>query len=108
MENEIVKVFESKDFGKIRTTKINGEPWFVGKDIAECLGYERATKAIQDHVDNEDKDEVPIRDSIGRNQKTPVINESGLYGLILSSKNAIPITQIAKDYGKTLVSCDKY
>ncbi|MFA6667872.1 MAG: Bro-N domain-containing protein [Bacilli bacterium] len=86
MDNEIVKVFESKDFGKIRTTKINGEPWFVGKDIAECLGYERATKAIQDHVDNEDKDEFPIRDSIGRNQKTPVINESGLYSLIMNSQ----------------------
>ena len=85
MENEIVRVFENKEFGKIRTTKINGEPWFVGKDIAECLGYERATKAIQDHVDNEDKDKV-FRDSIGRNQKTPVINESGLYHLLMRSE----------------------
>lgn len=60
--------------------------WFVGKDIAEALGYQRATKAIQDHVDVEDKDKIPIQDSIGRMQNTPVINESGLYSLILSSK----------------------
>ena len=64
----------------------DGEPWFVGKDVAEALGYERATKAIQDHVDFEDKGEVPIQDSIGRMQKTPIISESGLYSLILSSK----------------------
>lgn len=64
----------------------NGEPWFVGKDVANALGYERATKAIQDHVDFEDKDEVPIQDSIGRMQKTPIISESGIYSLILSSK----------------------
>lgn len=64
----------------------DGEPWFVGKDVAEALGYERATKAIQDHVDFEDKDGVPIQDSIGRMQKTPIISESGLYSLILSSK----------------------
>lgn len=74
------------EFGEIRTILIDGEPWFVGKDVANVLGYERATKAIQDHVDLEDKDEVPIQDSIGRMQKTPLINESGLYSLILSSK----------------------
>ena len=55
-------------------------------DVAEALGYERATKAIQDHVDTDDKDEIPIQDSIGRMQKTPVINESGLYALIFGSK----------------------
>lgn len=65
---------------------MNNEPWFIGKDVANVLGYERATKAIQDHVDKEDKDVIPIQDSIGRMQKTPVINESGLYSLILSSK----------------------
>ncbi len=81
-----LKVFENAEFGTIRTVEINGEPWLVGKDVAVALGYERATKAIQDHVDNEDKDEVPIQDSIGRMQKTPVINESGLYALVLSSK----------------------
>lgn len=65
---------------------IDNEPWFVGKDVAAALGYERATKAIQDHVSEEDKDEIPIQDSIGRMQKTPIINESGLYALIFGSK----------------------
>ena len=83
--NEI-KIFENEQFGSLRTIEINNEPWFVGKDVAEALGYERATKAILDHVDADDKDEVPIQDSIGRMQKTPVINESGLYSLIMSSK----------------------
>lgn len=81
-----LEVFENKEFGKVRTVLVNNEPYFVGKDVAEILGYERATKAISDHVDEEDKDEVPIQDSIGRMQKTPIINESGLYSLILSSK----------------------
>ncbi len=85
MEKEILKfTFEGTE--EIRAIQIDGEPWFVGKDVAEILGYTRPTKAIQDHVDDEDKDEVPIRDSIGRMQKTPIINESGLYSLILSSK----------------------
>ena len=83
--NEL-KIFESPEFGKVRTMEINGEPYFVGKDVAEILGYERPAKAILDRVDNEDKDEVPIKDSIGRMQNTAIINESGLYSLILSSK----------------------
>ncbi len=70
----------------VRTMLINDEPYFVGKDVAQVLGYERSTKAVADHVDEEDKDVVPIQDSIGRMQNTPVINESGLYSLILSSK----------------------
>lgn len=82
-----LKIFNNKEFGEIRSIlDENNEPWFVGKDIAEILEYSRPTKAIQDHVDYEDKDEVPIQDSIGRNQKTPIINESGLYSLIFSSK----------------------
>lgn len=81
-----IQIFENPEFGKVRTVDVNGEPWLVGKDIAEALGYERPTKAVQDHVDAEDKDEIPIRDSIGRMQNTPVINESGLYSLVLSSK----------------------
>ena len=81
-----LQIFENEVFGKIRTLGKDGEPWFVGKDVAEALGYERPTKAIQDHVDTEDKDEVPIQDSIGRMQNTPIINESGLYSLVLSSK----------------------
>ena len=71
---------------EVRTVEIDGEPWFVGKDVAEALGYERPTKAIQDHVSEEDKDAVPIQDSIGRMQNSPIINESGLYSLILGSK----------------------
>lgn len=83
--NEI-RIFKSEEFGEIRTVEIGGEPWFVGKDMAETLGYERPTKAVSDHVDGEDRDEVPIQDSIGRMQNTAIINESGLYSLILSSK----------------------
>lgn len=79
-------IFENAEFGQIRTVQLNNETYFVGKDIAEALGYERATKAVQDHVGEEDKDVVPIRDSIGRMQNTPVVNESGLYSLILGSK----------------------
>lgn len=81
-----LQVFKNDQFGEIRTVEIGGEPWFVGKDVAERLGYERPTKAIQDHVDAEDIDEIPIRDSIGRMQNSPIINESGLYSLVLSSK----------------------
>lgn len=83
--NEL-QVFKNAEFGSIRTLLINGEPYFVGKDVAEILGYERPTKAVSDHVDPEDIDAVPIQDSIGRVQNTPIINESGLYSLILSSK----------------------
>ena len=83
--NELM-VFNNGEFGQVRTMEINGEPWFVGKDVAASLGYERATKAISDRVDKEDIDEVPIQDSIGRMQKTPIINESGVYALIFGSK----------------------
>ena len=83
--NELM-VFNNAEFGQVRTMEINGEPWFVGKDVAAALGYERATKAISDRVDKEDIDEVPIQDSIGRMQKTPIINESGVYALIFGSK----------------------
>lgn len=82
--NEL-KLFNFEEH-EVRTLLINDEPWFVGKDVAEILGYERPTKAVNDHVDSEDIDAVPIQDSIGRMQNTPIINESGLYSLILSSK----------------------
>lgn len=81
-----VMLFENKEFGEIRTLMIDGQPYFIGKDVAAALGYERPAKAILDHVDNEDKDEIPIQDSIGRMQNTPIINESGFYSLVLSSK----------------------
>lgn len=81
-----LQIFNNEEFGEIRTVMINEEPWFVGKDIAQALGYERPTKAILDHVDEEDKRAVPIQDSIGRMQETPVINESGVYALVFGSK----------------------
>lgn len=84
-----VQVFTNDEFGSVRTIAIDGEPWFVGKDVAEKLGYSKARKAIADHVDEEDKKHsygVTIRDSTGREQKPIVINESGMYSLVLSSK----------------------
>lgn len=63
--NEI-QIFENPEFGRIRTVEIDGEPWFVGKDVAVALGYERPTKSVNDHVDDENIDVVPIQDSIGR------------------------------------------
>ncbi|MEA5084311.1 MAG: BRO family protein, partial [Lachnospiraceae bacterium] len=82
-----IKIFGNEEFGQVRTLLIDGEPWFVGRDIAEILKYSNTRKAIADHVDDDDKtDGVTIRDSIGRSQKPIIINESGLYSLILSSK----------------------
>lgn len=86
-----LQIFNSAEFGSVRTTTINGEPYFVGRDVAEALGYVNPRKAIIDHVDDEDKlqnDGVTIRDSIGREQHPTIINESGLYALVLSSKLA--------------------
>ena len=85
MENEIVKVFESKDFGKIRTTKINDEPWFVGKDVASCLAYKDTSDALKKHVDDEDKGVTKI-DTLGGKQNVIIINESGLYHLLMRSE----------------------
>jgi anti-repressor protein len=84
--NEL-QIFKNSEFGEIRTVadKVNNV-WFCGNDVAKALGYERGAKAISDHVDTEDRHEVPIQDSIGRMQKTAFINESGLYALVLSSK----------------------
>ncbi len=71
----------------IRTLTIDNEPYFVGKDVAKVLGYKNSRDTLMKHVDEEDKkDGVAIRDSIGRNQSAVAINESGLYSLILSSK----------------------
>ena len=78
-------IFENPAFGQVRTTEINGEPWFVGKDVAEALGYRETAKAVREHVDIEDKG-VSEMDTPGGIQKTTIINESGLYSLILSSK----------------------
>lgn len=84
-----LEIFKNREFGEIRTVAIDGEPWFVGKDIAEVLGYSNSRKAILDHVDDEDKmNGVTIRDAIGRDQAAVVINESGVYALIFGSKLA--------------------
>lgn len=84
--NEI-QIFNNEEFGNIRTVNIDGEPWFVGKDVANALGYSNNRKAISDHVGEEDKrDGVTIRDSIGREQNPILINESGVYSLIFGSK----------------------
>lgn len=80
-----VQVFENDEFGTIRTVEIEGEPWFVGKDVAEILGYKDTSDAIKKHVDNEDKLTRRFADS-GQNRDMYIINESGLYSLIMSSK----------------------
>ena len=84
MSNEI-KIFENEEFGSVRTMEINGEPYFVGKDVAEILGYANASKALIDHVDDEDKLNNETLSSLGQRGGW-LINESGLYSLILSSK----------------------
>lgn len=86
--NEI-QIFNNEEFGEVRTVDIGGEPWFVGKDVAEALGYSNTKDAISSHIDDEDKQmfqksenttfEIP-------NRGMTIINESGLYSLILSSK----------------------
>lgn len=82
--NEL-KAFNNPDFGTIRTLEMNGEPWFVGKDVAEVLGYSDTAQAIRKHTDTEEKGVVEMTTPGGR-QPITIINESGLYSLILSSK----------------------
>lgn len=84
--NNNLQIFTNNEFGEIRVATKDNEPWFVGKDVAGRLGYKNTKDALLTHVDEEDKDEVAIPDSIGRMQNTSIINESGLYSLILSSK----------------------
>ena len=90
MEDNKLEIFKSEEFGEIRSITIKNEPYFVGKDIAEILGYERADNAIRNHVDFEDKLTHPISAS-GQNRNMTIINESGLYSLIMSSK--LPIAR---------------
>ena len=80
-----MKIFKNEEFGRVRTAEINGEPYFVGRDVAETLGYTNPRKAIIDHVDDEDKG-VTKCDTLGGIQEVTVINESGVYSLIFSSK----------------------
>lgn len=80
-----IQVFNNPEFGEIRTVEINNEPWFVGKDIAVALGYKDTVNAIKAHVDDEDKAGWQITTQFGT-KETTIINESGLYALVLSSK----------------------
>ncbi len=86
--NELM-IFNNPEFGEIRTAEIDGEPWFVGKDVAQALGYSDTKSALADHVDDEDK-QIIQRGQIATldipNRGLTIINESGLYSLVLSSK----------------------
>lgn len=82
--NEL-QIFQNKEFGEVRSLVINNEPWFVGKDVAEALGYKNSKNAVPTHVDEEDKLSTQI-EYTGQKRNVTVINESGLYSLILSSK----------------------
>lgn len=78
-------VFDNADFGEVRTVVIDGEPWFVEKDVAECLGYTNPSKALADHVDDDDKLNNKTLSSLGQRGGW-LINESGMYALIFGSK----------------------
>lgn len=80
-----LQIFSNEEFGSIRTVTIDNEPWVVGKDVAEILGYKDTSDAMRRHVDDEDKLTRRFTDS-GQNREMYIINESGLYSLILSSK----------------------
>lgn len=83
MEN--LQIFNSEEFGQVRTMVIDGEPWFVGKDVAEALGYERPTDTVRKRVDDEDRGISKMETPSGKQEMT-IINESGLYTLVLGSK----------------------
>lgn len=80
-----IEIFSNPEFGELRTVEVEGQPWFVGKDVAAALGYSNTRKAVLNHVDLEDKG-VTKWDTLGGAQETTIINESGLYSLVLSSK----------------------
>lgn len=80
-----LQIFNSPEFGAIRTIEKDGEPWFVGKDVAVALGYKDTVNALKSHVDTEDKGGWQITTQFGE-KETTIINESGLYSLVLSSK----------------------
>ena len=91
-----IQVFHHELFGDIRTmTNEQGETFFVGKDVAEALGYANPRKALHDHVNDEDKG-VTKRDTLGGTQQMTIINESGLYALVLSSK--LPQARVFKHW----------
>lgn len=81
-----IQIFNNPEFGSIRTVDQNGEPWFVGKDVAQALGYSNPRDALSKHVDEQDKNSVAFRDGTSGNPNITIINESGLYSLIFGSK----------------------
>lgn len=88
-----LQIFENPEFGQVRTVELDGQPWLVGKDVAEALGYKNPGKAIIAHVDEDDKRLEMLSQgtdsqngNVSPSSKTALINESGLYSLILSSK----------------------
>lgn len=81
-----LQIFKNEQFGQIRMVEIEGQPWLVGKDVADILGYAKPLDAISRHVDEDDSVKYGLTDNLGRTQNTIIINESGLYSLILSSK----------------------
>lgn len=80
-----LQIFDSPDFGQIRTIQQNGEPWFVGKDVADILGYQNGSRDVNRHVDEDDRQNYQ-NGTFESNRGLTIINESGLYSLILSSK----------------------
>lgn len=83
--NEL-QIFKNEQFGSVRTLEKDGEPWFVGKDVAEALGYSNTRDALLVHVDAEDKDTVAFHDGTPGNPNQTIINESGVYALVFGSK----------------------
>lgn len=81
-----LRVFSNPEFGEVRTIIIDGEPWFVGNDVARALGYSKTGEAIKTNVQDMDTALAGVMDSMGRVQKTTVINESGLYDLVFESR----------------------
>lgn len=86
MNQTKVTVFNNEEFGDVRTIMIDNEPWFVGRDVAIALGYAKPLNALSTHVEKDDSLKRGITDSLGRNQETILINESGVYSLIFGSK----------------------
>ena len=80
-----LQIFDSPDFGQIRTIQQNGEPWFVSKDVADILGYQNGSRDVNRHVDEDDRQNYQ-NGTFESNRGLTIINESGLYSLILSSK----------------------
>ena len=80
-----IMIFNNPEFGEIRTVEVGGEPWLVGLDAAQALGYQNGSRDINRHVDEEDRKSISIYDGT-QNRTMTIINESGLYSLVLSSK----------------------